>query len=177
MKIMTVASTLLLGAVLLSLDPVAQAQPVPRPIVLEGRARNNQYAVKLVCGEVSDRAGKGALAMGQYFTAINLHNPGRATSGVDFIHKLALSSPGERPGLVSRWVPGHLGADQATELDCRDIWKVLDLPPNTLLGGWVVFEVAEGTELDIVGVYTTGAIGGGGVPAFHTERVLRRALP
>ena len=80
MKIATLLTSLLLGSALLSLHPVGYAQPTPAAENLEGRARNNQYAVKIVCGKAPGNEAAGVLAAGQYFTAVNVHNPGRTSA-------------------------------------------------------------------------------------------------
>lgn len=174
MKTNLVLKSILFGATLLTLNPVGQAQPVPAADALEGRARNNQYAVKILCGRSQgEAAGGGVVAPGTYFTAVNVHNPGR--SAVAFIKKVALANPWQKPGKISKFVDGKLGPDEAMEVDCRELAKMGGVAPGTLFGGYLVFETREGTELDIVAVYTTA--GNAGVSALHTERVAKRQIP
>jgi Concanavalin A-like lectin/glucanases superfamily len=110
-----------------------------------------QYAVKFVCGTSKGQV----VAPGQYFTAINVHNPNE--KGVAFRKKFAVALPGERPGPVSKFSDVKLGPDQALEIDCPDILSKTDTKEG-FLKGFVVIESA--LELDVVAVYTAaGATG------------------
>jgi hypothetical protein len=170
MKTTTLITSLLFGATLFSFSPIGQAQPTSE---LEGRAKNNQYAVKFLCGKAPGPETTGVVAPGQYFTAVNVHNPAR--TGVGFIKKVALANAWQKPGKVSKFIDGKLGADEAMEVDCRELAKMGGVTPGTLFGGYLVFETRDGTELDIVAVYT--AASGPGVASIHTERVPRRQVP
>jgi hypothetical protein len=103
-----------------------------------------QYAVKCVCGKPASRV----VAPGVYFTAINVHNPGR--EGVHFQKKIAVALPSEKAGPVSRFFEARLGPDEALEIDCPDILK--HAGTERFLKGFVVIE--SQAELDVVAVYT-----------------------
>lgn len=170
MKNTNLIKSLLIGATFLTLNPNSQAQPVSE---LEGRGKNNQYAVKILCGKAPGADNAAVVAPGQYFTAVNVHNPGRTSIG--FIKKVALANAFQKPGKVSKFVEGKLGADEAMEVDCRELARMGGVAPGVLFGGYLVFETKEGTELDIVAIYT--AASGPGVASMHTERVPRRQIP
>jgi hypothetical protein len=123
-----------------------------------------QYAVKFVCGK-SDR---GIVAPGEYFTAINVHNPNKGDIG--FKKKFAVALPGERPGRVSRMFDARLGPDQAFEIDCPDILRRTNTREG-FLKGFVVIESA--LELDVVAVYTAAGATGQ-VETMELERVKPR---
>lgn len=97
------------------------------PLVLANRAAaqsggRNEYAVKFVCG-INRRPLSPAAAVGSYFTAINVHNPGN--EAVAFVHKVALAEPGG-PGRHSSIVaPFRLAYDEATDVDCQQIAREL----------------------------------------------------
>ena len=122
-----------------------------------------EYAVKIVCG-ISDRP---AVAPGAYFTAINVHNPGKATK---FQFKIALTLPGMAPGPVSPQPFGAaLDSAQALEIDCRDIARRAPPTKSRFLKGFVVIQ--SPTELDVVGVYTAASSPDGRVVTLEIERV------
>ena len=124
-----------------------------------------QYAAKFVCGKSTGEV----VASGLYFTAINVHNP--SYTSVRFRIKVAVALPGLRPGAVSKFVNAKLGPDEALEIDCPDISKILGARADFMKG----FVVIESTvELDVVAVYTASG-STGQVETLHTERVpLRR---
>ncbi len=171
MKTTNALKFLFIGTTLLTINPSSQAQPVPS-LALEGRAKNNQYAVKFLCGKAPGGDAAAVVAPGQYFTAVNVHNPAR--TGVGFIKKVALANAFQKPGKVSKFVEGKLGPDEAMEVDCRELARMGGVAPGALFGGYLVFETKEGTELDIVAIYT--AASGPGVASFHTERVAKRQV-
>jgi hypothetical protein len=76
-----------------------------------------QYAVKVVLGKSEGEV----TAPGEYWTAINVHNP--TYMPVQFRKKIAIGLPGEQPGPVSRFFEATLGADEALEIDRRDIFQ------------------------------------------------------
>jgi hypothetical protein len=123
-----------------------------------------QYAAKFVCG----RSDGPVVAPGQYFTAINVHNP--TYKPVKFRMKVAVALPGLQPGPVSSFYSCHLGADQAFEVDCPDIHKLAH-SDEPFLKGFVVIE--SDVELDVVAVYTAAGADGF-VETIHTERVPAR---
>jgi hypothetical protein len=123
-----------------------------------------QYAVKVVCGKSDGRV----VAPGQYFTAINIHNP---TSGaVSFRKKFVAAFPDEKPGIVTPFYGARLGADEAVEIDCPEIFGRL---PNVgdFIKGFVVIE--SEVDLDVVAVYTAGP---GEVATMDVERVTARRV-
>ena len=65
-----------------------------------------QYAVKFVCGK-SDGT---VVAPGEYWTAINVHNP--TPLPVKFKKKFAVGFPSERPGPVSKFFDAKLEPDE-----------------------------------------------------------------
>lgn len=104
-----------------------------------------QYAVKFVCGK-SDGS---VVAPGEYFTAINVHNPNER--GIGFKKKFAIALPGEKAGPISKFFDAKLGPDEAFEIDCPDILQRTETRQG-FLKGFAVIESAM--ELDVVAVYT-----------------------
>jgi hypothetical protein len=125
-----------------------------------------QYAVKFVCGKSPGRV----VAPGEYFTAINVHNPNER--GFRFRKKFAIALPGERPGRVSKFFDAKLGPDEAFEIDCPDIFEKTETKEG-FLKGFVVIESV--LELDIVAVYTAAGATGR-VETMEIERVSPRRL-
>ena len=129
-----------------------------------------QYATKFVCSKSDGEV----VAPGNYFTAVNIHNPTRTT--VHFRAKVAVALPGLRPGPVSGFHPVILGPDEALEIDCPDIFnpEIFKFErPSEFLKGFVVIE--SRVELDVVAVYTAAGIDGQ-VETLHTERVPARRV-
>jgi CARDB len=124
-----------------------------------------QYAVKVVLGKSEGEV----TAPGEYWTAINVHNPTYMT--VQFRKKIAIGLPGEQPGPVSRFFEARLGADEALEIDRRDIFQ--HVGSDRFLKGFVVIE--SPMELDVVAVYTAAGREGF-VETLHTERVMPRRI-
>lgn len=129
----------------------------------------NEYAVKFVCGNNGNPL-DAAAAIGAYFTAINVHNPGN--EAVAFVHKVALAEPG-RPGrhtsIVSQF---RLAYDEATEVDCLQILRELvagGITPGRFYTGFFVIQAT--TPLDVVAVYTAAPSRGAPVVTMTTERV------
>ncbi|HEY6249276.1 MAG TPA: hypothetical protein VI685_04910, partial [Candidatus Angelobacter sp.] len=120
-------------------------QPEPQK-KKQQRQQKFEYAVKFVCGTPEFPV----VAPGQYFTAINVHNPGVLPAL--FLKKIAVALPGERPGPVSRFFPAQLRPDEALEIDCPDILK--HAHTAGFLKGFVVIETLS--ELDVVAVYSAG---------------------
>jgi hypothetical protein len=128
---------------------------------------NFEYAVKVVCGNV-DRGGLDQpLAVGRYFTAVNLHNPGAGS--IYFRNKVAVART-EPPGPISTWGQHGLNPDEAREIDCAQISKQAK-------ADWVKgFLVIQSNQpLDLVAVYTTSGRDEY-VNTFHTERVPPRPI-
>ena len=111
-----------------------------------------QYVVKFVCGKAPEASR--LLAPGEYFTAINVHNPNER--GFAFRKKFAIALPGEKPGRVSKFFDTKLGPDEAFEIDCPDILSHLDA--SRFAKGFAVIESDH--ELDVVAVYTASGRSG-----------------
>jgi hypothetical protein len=125
-----------------------------------------QYAVKFVCGKSDGKV----VAPGQYWTAINVHNP--AYQRVRFRAKVAVALPHLDAGPVSPFFDAKLGPDEALEIDCEDIFRRAHTDAD-FLKGFVVIQSHE--ELDVVAVYTAAGRDAQ-VETFHTERVSPRRL-
>ena len=119
-----------------------------------------QYAVKFVCGKSDGRV----VAPGEYWTAINVHNP--TPEPIDFSKKIAIALPHQEPGPVSKVYDAALGPDEALEIDRDDILERAGSGED-FLKGFVVIECA--LELDVVAVYTAAM--GEQVTTLHIERV------
>jgi hypothetical protein len=126
-----------------------------------------EYAVKIVCG-IPDHP---AVANGNYYTAINVHNPSR--EAVKLRWKIALTLPKVQPGPITPFFDAVLKSDQALEIECRDI--MARAPQMRLYKGFVVIQT-ERTELDVVGVYTAAPSGDGRVVVLDIERVPVRRM-
>ncbi|HEY6249277.1 MAG TPA: hypothetical protein VI685_04915 [Candidatus Angelobacter sp.] len=105
-----------------------------------------EYAVKFVCGSPQVPV----VAPGEYFTAINVHNP--SLKPVGFQKKIAIALPGEKAGRISPFFHAELRSDEALEIDCPDILRHAD--QQGFLKGFVVIQTPS--ELDVVAVYTAG---------------------
>jgi subtilase family serine protease len=125
-----------------------------------------QYAVKFVCGKSNGEV----VAPGEYWTAINVHNP--TSTDVKFRKKIAIGLPSERPGPVSKFFDAILGPDEALEIDRKDIFKHADTNLD-FIKGFVVIE--SDVELDVVAVYTAAGREQQ-VETIHTERVPPRKI-
>ena len=129
----------------------------------------NEYAVKFVCG-TNGRPLSPAAAVGSYFTAINVHNPGN--EAVVFVHKVALAEPG-RPGRHTSIVaPFRLAYDEATDVDCEQIARELaagGITPGPFFTGFFVIQAT--TPLDVVAVYTAAPSRTRAVTTMTVERV------
>ena len=126
----------------------------------------HQYAVKFVCG----KSGGKVVAPGSYFTAVNVHNPGR--TAIQLAVKVAVALPGLQAGPVSTFHRAKLGPDEAMEIDCADIRKFTGTEEG-FLKGFVVIECES--ELDVVAVYT--AVGANKlIETLHMERVPPRRV-
>jgi hypothetical protein len=172
-KIVSFASLAMLG--LMALPPgVATAQPAPPPT---GPAMPLEYAVKYVCGTNPIEGQVTTLvASGNYYTAVNIHNPFKENK---VTYKVALALQGE-PGPMTGFQPAFpLKYDQAMDVDCRLIRARLQqahiaTPP--FITGFLVVQSAR--ELDVVGVYTAaGAVEKNQVVSIDVERVpVRRVM-
>ena len=134
-----------------------------------GKCRKTfQYAAKFVCGRTPD---SGPVALGFYFTAINVHNPDIKLE-VKLSKKFAVALPGEKVGPISKFHDQTLKADEAMEIDCPDILKHLEIPQGQFVKGFAVIQSSR--ELDVVSVYTTAASPAGTVITMTLERVPKR---
>ena len=154
----------------------ASAQPGPGPT---GPVMPLEYAVKFVCGT---NPIKGAVvttaAAGNYYTAVNIHNPFRSNK---LTYKIALAPfPPGNPGPITPFQPTMgLDYDRALDIDCRLIRARLQqagipVPGNSFITGFAVVQSAR--ELDVVAVYTAAPTPGNQVASLHTERVPVRRL-
>ena len=110
-----------------------------------------KYVVKFVCGKSAGEA----VARGEYFTAINVHNS--MNTATRFTEKFSIALPGEQAGPVTQLFEAKLGPDQALEIDCRDILGRTATDADFSKG----FAVLESTsELDVVAVYTAAGVSG-----------------
>jgi CARDB len=123
-----------------------------------------QYAAKFVIGKSDGRV----VAPGEYWTAINVHNP--LYVDVSFKKKIAIALPNEKPGRVSEFFEARLGPDEAFEIDNEDIRRHAQ-SDEPFLKGFVVIE--SETELDVVAVYTAAGRTRM-IETLHTERVPAR---
>jgi hypothetical protein len=150
------------AALVLSAGGAGSQQPVTPP------PAGFEYAVKFICGAAIPGKGQpdpGVVAHGFYYTAINVHNPGKEP--VEFVKKFAQALPGEKAGRVSRFFSAGLKPDEALEIDCPDILKLFDF--NGFLKGFAVIQ--SKTELDVVAVYTAAPAPTGTVVTLELERV------
>ncbi len=131
-----------------------------------------QYAVKFICGKSDGRV----LGQGDYFTAINVHNPNESSLAepVELRKKFAIALPGEKAGGHTEFLEGAtLGPDDAVEIDCEDIVRQTQgLCGADFCKGFAVIE-SQG-ELDIVVVYTVADLNTQQVTTLQTERVSGR---
>ena len=136
-----------------------------RPTPVDGAAgpaaqfkEGYMYTVKFTCvdevGPPEGSPGGVPFVPARYRTAVNIHNPQRESA--DFRKKavVALSQESERRGIISDWREEHLKSDEALDVDCVDIRKLLggDQPVGD---GFVVIE--SRVPLDVVAVYTSDA--------------------
>lgn len=125
-----------------------------------------QYAVKFVCGKSDGRM----VAPGQYFTVVNVHNPG--PEGIRFFKKFAIAMPEQKAGPVSRVYDAELKSDEAFSIECNEIREKAHAP--SFAEGFIVFETKF--ELDVVAVYTTAG-STRTVQTMELERVPVRRTP
>ena len=133
----------------LSMAPASVAQHLPF-----------QYAVKFVCGKPDSDV----VAPGMYFTAVNVHNPGRERAV--FLKKFAVALPNQKPGPVGKLIEAKLESDEAFAIECKEIGE--RTRTSGFVEGFVVIE--SRAELDVVVVYTASG-SGGGVQTMELERV------
>lgn len=123
------------------------------------------YAAKFVCGKATSSLSTPFIfAPGAYYTTINVH----AWKGTDFRKRFSVARPDERAGPLSQWFGGALRDGESLQIDCRNIYSHLNIPPGQLIDGFV--EIVSPVELDVVGVYS-GAPSSGQIATLHMERV------
>ena len=127
-----------------------------------------EYAAKFVCGLQKDPLNK-RLTRGYYATAINIHNPHK--SDVKFFKKLALTFPPgkQKPGMIVPIGKEVLRYDEALEVDCEEIDKVLKKNgiKTPYAKGFVVIQ--SPTSIDVTAVYTASAIDNDGQITTHSS--------
>ncbi len=126
----------------------------------------HQYVVKIICGSSDGKI----IAKGKYFTSINLHNP--SNEGIIFRYKVAVALPGMKPGPVSRFIKGKLEPDEASEIDCPDIYRLVE-SREKLIKGFVV--IKSQFKLDVVAVYTVAG-SNGYIETMDIERITPQCL-
>jgi hypothetical protein len=96
-----------------------------------------------------------AIKPGNYATAINIHDPSLGGDVVTLYKRAVLAQYEENDQLPpSKFVKYSLGPGRAFEIDCVDIWQLLNIPvPNThFTKGFVT--ILSRVPLDVVGVYS-----------------------
>ena len=131
------------------------------------------YRAKFICGPADGKT----LALGSYFTAINVHNPvvDEFSEAVGLRVKFAVALPGlSRGGHTEFTGFFDLPFDDALEIDCQDILgragRFCPNEPPGFCKGFVVIE--SRAELDVVAVYTVADLNTSQVTTLHTDRVL-----
>src|SRR4051812_39904080 len=81
MRMSLLVATAMLAPLAASAQPAAPAPPT-------GPVQPLEYAVKFVCGRTLSAAARPQAATGNYYTMINVHNPGRR---IEVTHKVALA--------------------------------------------------------------------------------------
>lgn len=127
-----------------------------------------QYAAKVICGL---NRGTGIIAHGQYSTLINIHNPNKDVTS--FRYKLAQASKAE-DGAISTFHESRIKGDGAQFFSCNEFHSIFNIPSGTVIDGFFVIE--SKLPLDVIAVYTTNDVGGGGVPCIEVERVFERSI-
>ena len=151
-------------------DPVNDNNGVAIRAALTGNqtpATAHQYAAKFVCGKNDE--GK-VVAPGEYFTAINVANPGRETAVIR--KRFAIALPSEKPGPVSNVVTERLKPGEAFDIDCPDI--ATHVPVGGFAKGFVTIESPQ--DLEVVGVYTAARLANREVVSEELERVPSRLV-
>jgi len=130
--------------------------------VQQAQAQQTQYVAKFVIGTSNGEV----LSPGQYFTAINVHNP--TGQAVTIRKRFAIALPGEKPGPISQFASTTIPPGAAIEIDTRDIHRHTNTPPGTFVKGFVVINSTG--RLNVIGVYTaTGT--SSRIDAMFLERV------
>jgi hypothetical protein len=124
----------------------------------------HHYAAKFVCG----RSAGDAVAPGEYFTAINVHNP--LTAVTTMTETLSVALPGRRPGPLAGTLRTRLGQGRSMEIDCQDILARVPIRAD-FVKGFVALQSAA--EVDVVAVYSARQ-SKGEVQTLDIERIAPR---
>ncbi|MFL5384219.1 MAG: hypothetical protein ACJ8GN_16990 [Longimicrobiaceae bacterium] len=150
--------------------PVAASAQIADTLHLE-------YAVKVVCGRSMTEGAQGQIApvaMGQYFTAVNVHNP--TDRWTPFRIKVAYTRP-ESQGPITGFTTLWLGPDGALRVDCKRVLTGPPVPPPPFpitapQDGFLVIQ--SQVDLDVVAVYTAAPGVTQPVSTMDVERVQPR---
>lgn len=115
------------------------------------------YAVKFVCGESVESFQEGVVK-GRHATAINIHNPS-LKERIRFRKKVSRALPYQMAGPVTEFQSGIIGPNEAIEIECNEIRKLLPSPMTQEFRTGFVIIFAE-REIDVVAVYTARPSGG-----------------
>ena len=123
-------------------------------------AEGFMYTAKFACveevGPPEGQPGGVPFIPARYRTAVNIHNP--QLDDVSFRKKavVAFSQASEERGPISEWRDERLRSDEALDVDCLDVQKLLG-GTQPIGDGFVVIE--SKVPLDVVAVYTTEGAG------------------
>jgi len=144
-------------------------------------AQSLVYSCKFVCGPITTDVD---VVRGMYATSCNIHNPNHTT--VQFRKKAVIALPERisRRGRISPFRLEALNADEAMNVDCRDIRSLFaPFVPPAHIEGFLVLELpaTPGFQLDVVGKYTArhtgGALGTNDVETIHIEQYQAKRIP
>ena len=124
-----------------------------------------EYAVKVIAG----RSNGEVAAPGEYWTAVNVHNPWPRT--VEFEQKLAVALPHRQAGPIRPFIPCVLRPDEALEIDRDDLLEQAAM--GDFVKGFAV--IVANAQLDVVAVYTAMP-DDRGVSTIEVERVPARLV-
>jgi len=130
--------------------------------ITQAQAQQAQYSAKFVIGNSNGDI----LAPGQYFTAINVHNP--TAQAITIRKRFAIALPSEKPGPVSQFVSTTIPPGAAIEIDTRDIHRNTNTPPGAFVKGFV--QIISSGRLNVVAVYTAAGATQR-IETMHMERV------
>jgi hypothetical protein len=144
------------------------------------------YAVKFLCGNFLPEPPslvtgevEWPVKPGNYFTAINVHNPNRSLISFEkkavLLYRADNPPKPEEPMPPGPLFPAELKPDYGFEVDCSDIRNNLlsgAAPAPTFIKGWVLIEVRTNRvnppQLDVTAVYTShGWDQSGKVPVYE----------
>src|SRR5687768_16598332 len=153
----------------------ATAQPGPPPPPPNGPMMPLEYAAKFVCGtNTAPGASTTLVALGRYYTAVNIHNPNRENV---ITYKVAIAPQGKPGPMTPFQPPMELRYDQALDVDCRLIRARAQQAGIVVPAFFTGFLVIQSrAELDVVAVYTAAPVATNQVASIDTERVPVRRL-